>query len=133
MPAARRSRWCSAARHYIVSIREAQRVYALYAEGNPTADCDLLATAMPYPVLRQSYQLTTALSREADKPLRDALAARGFRLTDGEDATGFQMMYLRRGGGYYFNVGCSDLIADGQHRPDAVRRRSTASSRRGCA
>jgi len=98
---------------HIVSIREAQRVYALYAEGNPTADCDLLATAMPYPVLRQSYQLTTALSREADKPLRDALAARGFRLTDGEDATGFQMMYLRRGGGYYFNVGCSDLIADG--------------------
>ena len=23
-------------------------------------------------------------------------------------------MYLRRGGGYYFNVGCSDLIADGK-------------------
>ncbi len=99
---------------HIVSIREAQRVYALYAEGNPTEDCDLLATAMPYPVLRQSYQLTTALAREADKPLREGLAARGFRLTDGEDATGFQMMYLRRGGGYYFNVGCSDLIAAGK-------------------
>lgn len=24
------------------------------------------------------------------------------------------MRYLRRGGGYYINVGCSDLIADGQ-------------------
>ena len=23
-------------------------------------------------------------------------------------------MYLRRGGGYYFNVGCSDLIVDGK-------------------
>ena len=24
------------------------------------------------------------------------------------------MMYLRRGGGYYFNVGCSDIIVDGR-------------------
>ena len=24
------------------------------------------------------------------------------------------MMYLRRGGGYYFNVGCSDMIVDGR-------------------
>ena len=24
------------------------------------------------------------------------------------------MMYLRRGGGYYFNVGCSELIAEGK-------------------
>ena len=32
----------------------------------------------------------------------------------GEDDTGFQMMYLRRGGGYYFNVGCSDLIVAGK-------------------
>jgi len=99
---------------HIVSIREAQRVYAIYAEGLPTDDCDLLATAMPYPVLRESYRLATAAAGQADRPLLDALAARGFRLTDGEDHTGFQMMYLRRGGGYYFNVGCSELIADGR-------------------
>jgi putative flavoprotein involved in K+ transport len=99
---------------HIVSIQEAQRVYALYAEGMPTDDCDLLATAMPYPVLRHAYQLSTAVSREADRALLQGLAARGFRLTEGEDRTGFQMMYLRRGGGYYFNVGCSDLIAQGR-------------------
>jgi len=99
---------------YVVSIQEAQRVYALYAEGMPTDDCDLLATAMPYPVLRHAYQLSTAVSREADRELLQGLAARGFRLTEGEDRTGFQMMYLRRGGGYYFNVGCSDLIAHGR-------------------
>ena len=34
--------------------------------------------------------------------------------TDGEDGTGWQFMYLTRGGGYYFNVGCSDLIAEGK-------------------
>jgi putative flavoprotein involved in K+ transport len=99
---------------YVVSLKEAQAVYAVYAEVIPIADCDLLATSLPYPVLRRAYQISTAHSREVDRPLHEALAARGFRLTFGEDETGFQMMYLRRGGGYYFNVGCSDLIAGGE-------------------
>ena len=98
---------------YVVSLPEAQSVYAIYNEGIPIADCDLLATAMPYSILKRAYQLSTAASRKVDQPLHDALAARGFQLTFGEDETGFQMMYLRRGGGYYFNVGCSDLIANG--------------------
>ena len=98
---------------YIVSLREAQSVYAIYAEGMPTSDCDLLATATPYPVLVQAYQLSTAASRAVDRPLLEGLAARGFRLDFGDDETGFQMKYLRRGGGYYFNVGCSDLVVSG--------------------
>jgi cation diffusion facilitator CzcD-associated flavoprotein CzcO len=96
---------------YVVSIREAQKVYAVYSEGLPFADCDLLAASMPYPVLLRAYQLSTAEMREADRALLQGLESRGFRLTYGEDDTGFQMMYLRRGGGYYFNVGCSDLVA----------------------
>jgi cation diffusion facilitator CzcD-associated flavoprotein CzcO len=99
---------------YVVSLKEAQSVYAIYSEGIPFEDCDLLATSIPYPVLRRSYQLSTARGREVDKALLDGLAARGFRLHFGEDETGFQMMYLRRGGGYYFNVGCSDLIISGE-------------------
>jgi putative flavoprotein involved in K+ transport len=99
---------------YIVSLLEAQRVYAIYAEGIPTDDCDVLATSFPYPVLKRSYQLSTAEMRAADKDLLDGLAARGFRLYFGEDDTGFQLMYLQRGGGYYFNVGCSDLVVDGR-------------------
>ena len=99
---------------YVVSLKEAQSVYAIYSEGIPIEDCDLLATSFPYPVLQRSYQLSTARGREVDKALLDALTARGFRLHFGEDETGFQMMYLRRGGGYYFNVGCSDLIVSGQ-------------------
>ncbi len=99
---------------YVVSLKEAQSVYAIYQEGIPFEDCDLLATSMPYPVLQRSYQISTAKGREVDKTILDRLAAKGFKLTFGEDETGFQMMYLRRGGGYYFNVGCSDLIADGK-------------------
>ena len=98
---------------YVVSLKEAQSVYAIYSEGIPFDDCDLLATSFPYPVLQRSYQLSTARGREVDKALLEALDKRGFRLHFGEDETGFQMMYLRRGGGYYFNVGCSDLIASG--------------------
>ena len=98
---------------YIVSLKEAQSVYAIYKEGPTTEDCDLLATATPYPLLVKAYQLSTAASRRADQPLLDGLAARGFQLDFGEDETGFQMKYLRRGGGYYFNIGCADLIADG--------------------
>ena len=98
---------------YVVSLQEAQSVYAIYSEGIPFDDCDLLATSFPYPVLRRSYQLSTERGLAVDKALLDALDARGFRLWAGEDETGFQMMYLRRGGGYYFNVGCSELIISG--------------------
>ena len=106
----------------IVSLKEAQRVYELYQEGLSTDECDLIATASPYPVLVQGYQIAAALCKQADQKLLDGLAARGFVLDNGApDNTGFQMKYLRRGGGYYFNVGCSDLIVDGkigliQHR-----------------
>ena len=99
---------------YVVSIREAQKVYAIYTEGLPFEDCDLLACASPYPVLRRAYQLSTAEMRDVDRELLTGLEKRGFKLTYGEDDTGFQMMYLRRGGGYYFNVGCSDMIVDGR-------------------
>ena len=99
---------------YVVSLKEAQRVYAIYSEGVPIEDCDLLATSMPYPVLVRSYQLSTQVSRDNDTKLLEALAAKGFRLDFGEDETGFQMKYLRRGGGYYFNVGCSELIIEGK-------------------
>jgi thioredoxin reductase len=99
---------------YVVSLKEAQSVYAIYQEGIPFEDCDLLATSMPYPVLQRSYQISTAKGREVDKAILEKLAAKGFKLYFGEDETGFQMMYLRRGGGYYFNVGCSDLIVAGK-------------------
>lgn len=99
----------------IVSLREAQRVYDLYTEGTSTDDCDMIATASPYPVLKKGYELTAKACEAGDKDLLDGLKARGFRLDNGNVGnTGFQMKYLTRGGGYYFNVGCSDLIVQGK-------------------
>jgi putative flavoprotein involved in K+ transport len=99
---------------YVVSLKEAQKVYAIYTEGLPVDDCDLLAMSVPYPVMLRAYQLSTEEMRRTDQKLLEGLMAKGFRLDYGEDRTGFQMKYLRYGGGYYFNVGCSDLIIDGR-------------------
>jgi cation diffusion facilitator CzcD-associated flavoprotein CzcO len=98
----------------IVSLEQAQKLYAIYREGLPLEDADLLTISTPYPVLVRNYQQLTAEMRAADHDLLEALERRGFRLDFGEDDTGFQMKYLTRGGGYYFNVGCSDLIASGE-------------------
>ncbi len=99
----------------IVNIEpSAQFPYALYSEGPPLEDCDLITASMPLPLARKSHQLLTEQAKQADKKLLDALERVGFKLDFGEDGTGWQFKYLTRGGGYYFNVGCSDLIVEGK-------------------
>ena len=98
----------------IVNVEpSAQLPYALYDEGPPLEDCDLIVTGTPFAVARQAHILMTATARELDRDLLEGLEARGFKLDFGEDGSGWQFMYLTRGGGYYFNVGCSNLVADG--------------------
>ena len=98
----------------ITSIEpSAQLVYAPYNEGT-LDDNDLIATSMPLPLAKKSHRLVTDLSRELDKDLLDGLRRKGFKLDHGEGGTGWQFKYLTRGGGYYFNVGCSDLIISGE-------------------
>ena len=92
----------------------AQLVYSLYSEGPPLEDCDLITASVPLPLARKTHQLATAHARNLDKALLDKLERRGFRLAFGDDDTGWQFLYLTRGGGYYFNVGCSDLIVEGK-------------------
>jgi cation diffusion facilitator CzcD-associated flavoprotein CzcO len=99
----------------------AGKVYSLYRQGRPTEASDLLNIAVPYPLLRQGYQLLTRDLAGQDAALLDSLRGIGFQLDFGTDNTGFQMKYLRHGGGYYLNVGCSQLLASGrikllQHR-----------------
>jgi cation diffusion facilitator CzcD-associated flavoprotein CzcO len=97
----------------VVSIEpSAQLVYAPYNEGT-LEDNDLIATSMPLALARKSHALTAEKSKELDKELLQGLERAGFKLDFGEDNTGWQFKYLTRGGGYYFNVGCSDLIVRG--------------------
>ncbi len=98
----------------IVNIEpSAQLPYALYDEGPTLEDCDLIVASTPFALARRAHTLMTAQARELDRELLERLERRGFKLDFGEDGTGWQFKYLTRGGGYYFNVGCSDLVADG--------------------
>jgi cation diffusion facilitator CzcD-associated flavoprotein CzcO len=91
----------------------AQLAYEAYNEGT-LEDNDLIATSMPLPLAKKSHQSITDRSKELDKDLLEGLERRGFRLDYGQDGTGWQFKYLTRGGGYYFNVGCSDLVVSGE-------------------
>lgn len=92
----------------------AQLPYALYDEGLPLEDCDLITMSIPLAVAKKSHALFTEQAKKLDQALLDGLERAGFKLDFGEDGTGWQFKYLTRGGGYYFNVGCSDLIVKGE-------------------
>ena len=101
----------------IVNIEpSAQLPYALYDEGPPLEDCDLITTSIPFALMRKSHIRFTEQAKSLDRELLDRLEDVGFELDFGEDGTGWQFKYLTRGGGYYFNVGCSDLIVEGKIR-----------------
>jgi cation diffusion facilitator CzcD-associated flavoprotein CzcO len=91
----------------------AQLAYAAYNEGT-LEDNDLIATSMPLELARRSHVLMTEQSKKLDHELLERLARVGFKLDFGDGGTGWQFKYLTRGGGYYFNVGCSDLVAAGE-------------------
>jgi cation diffusion facilitator CzcD-associated flavoprotein CzcO len=98
----------------IVNIEpSAQLAYALYDEGPPLEDCDLVTASIPLALSRESHRLMTRQAKRLDAKLLEGLEGVGFKLDFGDDETGWQFKYLTRGGGYYFNVGCSDLIVAG--------------------
>jgi len=99
----------------VVNIEpSAQLPYALYDSGPTLEECDLIVVSLPQPLVGRAHRAYTTEARALDQDLLDRLEAKGFMLDFGEDGTGWQFKYLTRGGGYYFNVGCSDLIAEGK-------------------
>jgi cation diffusion facilitator CzcD-associated flavoprotein CzcO len=99
----------------VVSIEpSAQLPYALYDENRSIDECDFITTSMPMPVTKNAHRHFTKQARDTDRRLLEGLESIGFQLDFGEDDTGWQFKYLTRGGGYYFNVGCSDLLVDGK-------------------
>jgi cation diffusion facilitator CzcD-associated flavoprotein CzcO len=87
----------------------------MYDEDSPpTEDVDIVAQSLPIPV---QFALNTSLTKritEAEKETLDGLTKAGFALDFGRDGSGIFRKYMTRGGGYYIDVGCSQLIIDGK-------------------
>lgn len=89
--------------------------YSVYSEsGLPIEQADMLSNSIPYPLLAEFHKEMTKRVIEMDKDLIAGLNRAGFATNNGEDDSGFLTNFLRRGGGYYINVGTSDLIVSGQ-------------------
>jgi len=99
----------------VVSIEPSAKLnYALYDEGPPIEDCDLLASAVTPPLLIKGYQAAVKRMMELDKEMIEGLKGIGFKFDVGEDLTGHQMKYRRRGGGYNLDAGSSELMIKGE-------------------
>ena len=83
------------------------------AAGITTDVADLTMASMPYGAVPDATRPMVDRVRREDADFYARLERAGFKLTFGEDETGIWPMYLRRGSGYYIEVGASELIADG--------------------
>jgi putative flavoprotein involved in K+ transport len=91
---------------------------ALYSEqavqsGMTTAKADLIFASLPYKILHEFQIPVYNAIRERDADYYKRLEKAGFLLDYGDDDSGLFMKYLRRGSGYYIDVGASELVANG--------------------
>ena len=99
----------------VVSIDPSARLnYAMYDEGPPLEDCDILGLAATPPMIVKGYQMAVKRMLELDHDMVEGLKGIGFKFDVGEDGTGHQMKYRRRGGGYNLDAGSSQLMIDGE-------------------
>ncbi|CAN5245037.1 NAD(P)/FAD-dependent oxidoreductase [soil metagenome] len=83
------------------------------ASGMTTEKADLTFASLPYRIMHEFQIPIYDAIRERDKEYYARLEAAGFELDWGDDDSGLFMKYLRRGSGYYIDVGACELVADG--------------------
>src|SRR5207249_11073209 len=69
--------------------------------------------SIPYRLLHEFQIPVYDAIRERDADFYARLEKAGFMLDFGDDNSGLFMKYLRRGSGYYIDVGASELVANG--------------------
>jgi putative flavoprotein involved in K+ transport len=91
----------------------------LYSEaaverGITTEIADLTTASVPFKVLPGLQKPVYETIHTRDAQLYEGLARAGFLYDFGEDGSGIHSTYLRRGAGYYIDVGASEMIIDGR-------------------
>ncbi|MEO1794889.1 MAG: NAD(P)/FAD-dependent oxidoreductase, partial [Pseudomonadota bacterium] len=91
----------------------------LYSEdaldrGIDTETADFIGTTWPHRLVERRMKDVCTEMRRRDADLHDRLSRAGFLHDFGPDETGLPLKSIRQGGGFYINVGASELIADGE-------------------
>ncbi len=91
----------------------------LYSEeavkaGMTTNKADLTFASIPYQIMHAFNIPIYDEMKKRDADFYARLEKAGFILDFGDDGSGLFMKYLRRGSGYYIDVGASELVADGR-------------------
>ena len=90
-------------------------LYSERAVGNgvTTELADLIFASIPYRLLPTFQIPVYEEMARIDADFYERLEKAGFMLDWGDDGSGLFMKYLRRGSGYYIDVGASELVASG--------------------
>ncbi|WP_194712606.1 NAD(P)/FAD-dependent oxidoreductase [Noviherbaspirillum soli] len=83
------------------------------AKGITTDKADLTFASVPYRIMHTFHIPVYEEMKKRDADLYERLEKAGFMLDFGDDGSGLFMKYLRRGSGYYIDVGASELVANG--------------------
>ena len=99
----------------VVSINPSARLNeAIFDEPGALEDADLVVASAPPPLVLRNYKAVVQRMLEFDREMIDGLKRIGFKHDIGEDETGHQMKYMRRGGGYNLDAGSSELMIKGE-------------------
>ncbi|TFK84341.1 FAD/NAD(P)-binding domain-containing protein [Polyporus arcularius HHB13444] len=102
---------------YIMTTKEGmpRMIGQVWWEGKwPVDVADRVDASLPTFVTEEISKRITLDIAEADKQLLEGLKKVGFRTYLGDGGCGFLAMAKRRGGGYYLDVGASQMVADGK-------------------
>ncbi|GAY12974.1 NAD(P)/FAD-dependent oxidoreductase [Pseudonocardia sp. N23] len=83
------------------------------AAGVTTFKGDTIFASLPFRILHTFQIPTYEAIAERDADFYARLEKAGFDLDWGDDGSGLFLKYLRRGSGYYIDVGASELVASG--------------------
>ncbi|MEP0519741.1 MAG: NAD(P)/FAD-dependent oxidoreductase [Hyphomicrobiales bacterium] len=84
------------------------------ADGMTTQKADLIFASLPYALVPELQKPIYAAIKEQDTDFYDGLEKAGFQHDWGVDDSGLFVKYLRRGSGYYIDIGASQLVIDGE-------------------
>src|SRR4051812_3508128 len=84
------------------------------ADGVTTDKADMIFASLPYRIMHEFQIPLYQQMAERDAEFYARLEKAGFEHDWGADGSGLFMKYLRRGSGYYIDVGAADLVADGR-------------------